>query len=119
MKRTLTAFSLLLFTGAIAIPAMAQVGDASSSTSSSSESTRQEYHAVAPAPVTNSVETSKREYRSESNEVSAPVAPPEQVQRNVENKITTRTTTMVVPPPVVEETTTQRTTTDRSDSVAR
>jgi len=125
MRRTLTALTAAVFASALALPAFAQVGvpsDAteSNSTSSTSESVNHEYHAVAPAPMTNSVETNKREYRSESsNEVTAPVAPSEQVQRRVENKVTTRTTTSVVPPPLVEESTTSRTVTDRSDSTTR
>jgi len=123
MNRTLTAFTAAIFATAIAIPALAQVGTSgeASTTSSSSESSKQEYHSVAPGPASNSVESSKSEYKSErSDSVTAPAAPPEQVERQVENKVTTHTTTSVVPPPVVNETTTtRRTVTDRSDASAQ
>jgi hypothetical protein len=132
MKRTLTAFTAAIFAGALAIPAFAQVGisgDAnidtpasSMSSSSSSESTHHEYRAVEPAPMTNSVERTEREYRSERNdEIAAPVPPPEEIHHHVEHKVTTRTTDAAVPPPMVEQrtTTTRRTETERGDNTRR
>jgi len=121
MKRTLTAFTTALFIGALTIPALAQVGDSnpppgsSMSTSSTSESSRSDYRAEQPAPTTNSVERTEREYSSERTNQVMPAPAPEEVQNRVEKKVTTRTTTEAAPPPPVDSTTTT-TTTHRTES---
>jgi len=114
MKRTLTAITAAIFAGALAIPALAQVGvsgDAdinSSSSSSVNESTRHEYRAAEPAPMANSVERRESEFHSERTEEAEPVPPPE-VHHDVERRTTTRTTTTgVAPAPVVERRSTTR-----------
>jgi len=119
MKRTLTAFTAAIFAAAVAIPAFAQMGDSnppssSVNTSSTSESSRTDSKAEQPAPTTNSVERTEKEYRSERTDQSGPAGTPEEQHTRVEHKETSRTTSEALPPPVDSSTTT--TTTHRTES---
>jgi len=121
MQRTLTGLTAIVFAGAMALPAFAQMGmnsnPASSNSSSSTSESSSQYRAVEPGSATNSVERTESDYKSEKserNEVAAPAQPPEQVQSRVERKESTSTTTEAAPPPVESSTTT--TTTHRTET---
>jgi hypothetical protein len=120
MKRTLTALTAIVFAGAMALPAFAQMGmnsnPASSTSSSSTSESSSQYRATQPDSSTNSVERTERDYKSERNEVAAPAQPPEQVQSRVERKESTSTTTEAAPPPPPVESSTTTTTTHRTDA---
>src|SRR5580698_6588242 len=97
MKRTFTALTAIVFAGAMALPAFAQMGmnsnpPSSTSSSSTTESSSQ-YRAVEPGSSTNSVERTERDYKSERNEVAAPAQPPEQVQSRVDRNDNATATT--------------------------
>ena len=120
MKRTLTALTAVIFAGAMALPAFAQMGmnsnPASSTSSSSTSESSSNYRRVEPGPTTNSIEHTERDYKSERSDVSSEAQPPAQAHSRVERKESTSTTTEAAPPPPPVESSTTTTTTHRTET---